>query len=551
MKRDVDRLSNKIYDLLVIGGGIYGSTVAWDAASRGLSVALLDKGDFGGKTSSNSQKIIHGGLRYIQHGDISRMRESIRERVNMMRIAPHLVHPMPCLIPTYGRFMRYAMFLAMNIYDILSLDIKNLKDPQKHIPRGKIISKEECLRMVPGIKKEELTGGVIWYDAQVYNTERMVLSYIQSAEKAGADVANYVEVVGFLKNGSRIEGVKTRDSLDGTEREVRAKIVLNASGPWVDQVLDLVETHDCRILLSKMMILVVDRQFAKNYAFGIPFKTKYKDDDAIVNKNYRFLFITPWRGYSLVGAMQQLYCGSPDYYKVNEDDIQNFIEEVNNALPYASLTRKDVSFYYGGLLPIDKVNPDGDIKVTKRYKILDHEVEGINGLISIVGVKYTTARDVASKVTDLIFKKLEKKPPKCTTMETQIHGGEIVEFNDFIENAIENRPHELSEDIIRHLVYNYGSEYINILKYIDENPILGQRITDNSYVIKGEILHGIREEMAQKLSDVVLRRTELGTAGHPGEECLKTCADIMAKELGWNKVKIQEELKDVRKIYAV
>jgi glycerol-3-phosphate dehydrogenase len=297
--------------------------------------------------------------------------------------------------------------------------------------------------------------------------------------------------------------------------------------------------------------MVVNRQFARNYAFGIPFKTKYKDDDAIINKNYRFLFVTPWRGYSLVGAAQQLYQGNPKDYTVNERDVTNFIDEVNNAFPHASLTRKDITFVYGGLLPIDTVSSEGDIKVTKHYKILDHETQGFKGLISIVGVKYTTARDVASKVTDLIFKKLEKNPQKCTTMETPLHGGEIEKFNDFMENALENRPLELSEDIIRHLVYNYGSEYINILKYIVENPTLGQKITNKSYILKSEILYGIREEMAQKLSDVVLRRTELGTAEYPGEESLKTCADLMAKELGWNESKIQEELKEVRAIYAV
>ena len=233
MKRNIARMSNKTYDLLIVGGGIYGATCAWDAASRGLSVALLDKGDFGSENSSNSQKIIHGGLRYLQHGDFGRMRESIRERTTLMRIAPHLVHPMPCIIPTYGHIMRFAMPFALKIFNLASFDRNRLNDPQKHIPDARIISKEDCLRLIPGIMANGLAGGLIWHDSQAYNTERLVLSFIRSAEKAGADVANYLEVVGFLMDGNRVTGVKARDILDDHELEFQAKIVLNASGAWV------------------------------------------------------------------------------------------------------------------------------------------------------------------------------------------------------------------------------------------------------------------------------------------------------------------------------
>ncbi|KAF5425645.1 MAG: glycerol-3-phosphate dehydrogenase, partial [Candidatus Methanomarinus sp.] len=190
MERDITRLSKKKYDVLIIGAGIYGAATAWDAASRGLSVALLDKNDFGSKTSFNSQKIIHGGLRYLQHGDFKRVRESACERTSLMRIAPHLVHPMPCLIPIYGQTMRFIMPLALKTFDLFSYDRNTLKDPQKHIPNSRIVSKAECMQLIPGLMEDGLTGGSIWYDAQAYNTERLVLSFIRSAEKAGADVAN-------------------------------------------------------------------------------------------------------------------------------------------------------------------------------------------------------------------------------------------------------------------------------------------------------------------------------------------------------------------------
>ncbi|MDO8725829.1 MAG: glycerol-3-phosphate dehydrogenase/oxidase [Candidatus Methanoperedens sp.] len=549
MKRDTSKLSKKTFDLLIIGGGIYGASIAWDAASRGLSIALVDKGDFGGATSSNSQKIIHGGLRYIQQGDLRRVRESARERRILMHIAPQLVHPMPCLIPIYGSFMQSVMPLALKIYNLTSFDKNTFEDPQKHILGGRTVSKEECLRLIPGIKEEGLRGGAIWYDGQVYNTERMVLSFIKSANNAGADVANYIEVIDFLKDGNCIKGAKARDLLNGTEIEIRAKLVLNVAGPWVNQILSRVKNSpDQKILLSKMMLLVVNRIFAHDYAFGIPSLKKSSDMDNVACKKSRLLFVTPWRNNSLIGTAQEPYNGDPNSLKIKEKDIFGFIEEFNKAYPQAALKRKEVTFFYAGLVPMDGISHDGDVRVTSQYKIFDHEKDGIKGLVSIVGVKYTTARDVAQKATDLVFKKLGKKPPKCTTMETRLCGGSIERFNEFLENAIKTRPQELSKQTMLHLVYNYGSEYPEVLKYLGED--WSNEISASLHVIKAEILYGIKEEMAQKLADVILRRTELGTAGYPGDECLKTCASIMAKKLGWNESKIHSEIEEVKAIYT-
>ena len=552
MKRDTAKLSEKVYDLLIIGGGIYGAAAAWDAASRGLAVALIDKADFGSRNSSNSQKTIHGGLRYMQHFDLRRIHESAYERKIMMRIAPHLVHPMPCLIPTYGRLMRSIMPLVLRIYDLVSLDRSRLKDPQKHIPKAKVISKEECQRLIPGIQEKGLTGGVIWHDCQVYNTERLVLSFVKSANNAGADAANYVEAVGFLEDGNIVKGVKAKDLLNDTEFKIQAKIVLNASGPWVGNVMGMLKTpHNRKISLSKMLVLVVNQPLTQNYAYGIPSWKKFKDDDAVVSKGYRLLFISPWRNCSLIGTAQTVYEGDPEDFKITEADIQNFIEEVNEAYPRSVLARKDVSFFYGGLLPIDGLNQNGDVNLIKRYEIFDHEDEGIEGLISIMSVKYTEGRYVAQKAIDLVIKKLGIKSHECITMETPVQGGFIESFNDLLANAIESRPHGLSDEIIRHLVYNYGSEYTEIINYIDENHYLGEKVSSRSNVIEAEILYGIREEMAQKLADVILRRTELGTAENPGEDALKTCAGIMAEEMGWDESRIQKELNDVKEIYTL
>ena len=551
MERDITRLSKKKYDVLIIGAGIYGAATAWDAASRGLSVALLDKNDFGSKTSFNSQKIIHGGLRYLQHGDFKRVRESACERTSLMRIAPHLVHPMPCLIPIYGQTMRFIMPLALKTFDLFSYDRNTLKDPQKHIPNSRIVSKAECMQLIPGLMEDGLTGGSIWYDAQAYNTERLVLSFIRSAEKAGADVANYLEVIDFIIDENRIKGIKAKDLLNSEELEIQAEIVVNASGPWINQISSLLPSSvNPNIRFVKMLIIIVKRIFIQDYAFGIQFRKKFEDKDNIVNKGYRLLFITPWRKYSLVGAAQQPYNGDIDNPLISEDEILKLIEEVNEAYPQAVLTLKDVSFYYRGLLPIDNINQDGDIKISKHNEIYDYRKSGIEGLISIISVKYTTARNAAQMVTDMVYKELGKPLIKCKTMKTPIYGGDIERFDDFLLNAIEHRPQTLDKEIIRNLVYNYGSEYQKVLKYLDEDAGYGQRITDTSNVIKAEIIHAIRDEMAQKLEDVVLRRTELGSAEYPGDEGLETCACIMAQEMGWGRSRIQEEINNIKSLYA-
>ncbi|KAF5425514.1 glycerol-3-phosphate dehydrogenase [Candidatus Methanomarinus sp.] len=551
MERDITRLSKKKYDVLIIGAGIYGAATAWDAASRGLSVALLDKNDFGSKTSFNSQKIIHGGLRYLQHGDFKRVRESACERTSLMRIAPHLVHPMPCLIPIYGQTMRFIMPLALKTFDLFSYDRNTLKDPQKHIPNSRIVSKAECMQLIPGLMEDGLTGGSIWYDAQAYNTERLVLSFIRSAEKAGADVANYLEVIDFIIDENRIKGIKAKDLLNSEELEIQAEIVVNASGPWINQISSLLPSSaNPNIRFVKMLIIIVKRIFIQDYAFGIQFRKKFEDKDNIVNKGYRLLFITPWRKYSLVGAAQQPYNGDIDNPSISEDEILKLIEEVNEAYPQAVLTLKDVSFYYRGLLPIDNINQNGDIKISKHNEIYDYRKSGIEGLISIISVKYTTARNAAQMVTDMVYKELGKPLIKCKTMKTPIYGGDIERFDDFLLNAIEHRPQTLDKEIIRNLVYNYGSEYQKVLNYLDENAGYGQRITDTSNVIKAEIIHAIRDEMAQKLEDVVLRRTELGSAEYPGDEGLEICACIMAQEMGWGRSRIQEEINNIKSLYA-
>ena len=554
MKRDIRELTKNVYDLLIVGGGIYGACVAWDASLRGLSVALVEKADFGSATSANSLKMIHGGLRYLQHADLKRMRESICERRILMQIAPHLVHPLPVLVPTYGHGMRgkEVMAIALMVNDLVSSDRNFLADPQKHIPQGRIIAKQEWLHLVGGIYPQGLTGGAIFHDAQVYNSERLLLSFVRSAQQAGATVANYVEVTRFLQKGGRVIGVEAKDLLTGNQLDIQAKTVVNTSGPWINQVLDRLNGQQpCDRIRFAKAINLVTRQLFPTYAVGISGQNSYRDSDALIKKGSSLLFIAPWRGKSLIGTKYTVCNQDPDDFQVTEKDIQEFLAQINQAYPAANLTREEVSFVHGGLLPSSSIHPEtGDVQLCKHYQIYDYRKQGLQGLISVVGVKYTTARNVAQKVVDRVFTSCGQKPPKSVSSVTPVHGGQISQFETFLHAEIAKRPYGLGEEVIRRLVYNYGSAYPQVLQYLDKHTSGRGTLTSDFAVLRAEVLHGVREEMAQKLSDVVFRRTELGTAGHPGNEALRICADIMSAELGWSPARRAQELHEVNKVFA-
>lgn len=550
MKRDITELTKNVYDIIIIGGGIYGACVAWDANLRGLKVALVEKADFGSATSANSLKMIHGGLRYLQHADFKRMRESICERRTLMQIAPHLVHPLPVVIPTYGHGMRgkEVMAFALMVNDLVSCDRNLLVNTQKHIPQGRIISKHECFQLLGGIYPQGLSGGAIFHDAQVYNSERLLLEFLRSAQQAGATVANYVEVTRFLQKGDRVIGVEAKDLLTGNQLDIQAKTVVNTSGPWINQVLDRLNgqqpNHSIRFVKA---INLVTRQLFPTYAVGISGQNSYRDSDALIKKGSSLLFIAPWRGKSLIGTKYTVCDRDPDDFQVTQKDIQEFLAQINQAYPAANLTREEVSFVHGGLLPSSSIHPEtGDVQMCKHYQIYDYREQGLQGLISVVGVKYTTARNVAQKVVDRVFTSWGQKPPKSVSSVTPLHGGQISQFETFLQAEIAKRPYGLGEEVIRRLVYNYGSAYGEVFEYLDKSGT----VTNQLAVLRAEVLHGVREEMAQKLSDVVFRRTELGTASRPGNETLRTCADIMSAELGWSPTKRAQELQEVNKVFA-
>lgn len=553
MQRNPVKLSDTEHDLLIIGGGIYGIANAWDATLRGLKVALIEKGDFAGATSSNSLKIIHGGLRYLQSLDIKRMRQSIYERMVLMRIAPHLVFPLPVVMPTYGHKTKSsaALFIALLANDIIGFDRNRASAVDKHLPGGHLISKEDFTDYVPGYKNDSMSGGALWYDCMCHNTERLVLSYALSAAGSGAQLANYVECTDFIIDGDSVKGIKARDVLGGETFEIRAGMIINTTGPWIDEVIKKTDRKSVRkrFEYSSAMNLVVNKKVLGKNAAGLPGPFQYQNKDGTIYRGSQMLFFAPWRDHTIIGTNHLPYNGDPDDYKVSETEISDFLKVINRAYPSADIKREDVSFFHGGLLPMRGVNSrSGEVKLENHFRIHDHKAEdGIDGLISVVGVKYTTHRYVAGKTIDFVFEKTGRKSNGSGTEDCHVHGGDVGEFQDFLPGVL--RETGLDENISTHLAYTYGSGYKAILKYADEDAALMQRVSGSSEVIKAEVLNGVQNEMAQKLSDVVLRRTDIGSAGNPGDKALGEIARLMGSKLGWDDARIEKEIHETNGIY--
>lgn len=553
LERNLSVLGRKEYDLVIIGAGIFGVCAAWEAVLRGLSVAIVDKGDFISATSANHFKMAHGGIRYLQHGDIPRVRESSRERSALLRIAPHLVKPLSIVVPTYGHGIKGKVFLGTGVmlYDILTFDRNRGIQKNRIIPKGHFLSRQKVIELFPGIEKKKLTGGAVFCDGQIYNSPRLGMAFLRAAVEKGADSANYVEVNGFLSKNGRICGIKARDVLNKDEFEVRASMVLNTAGPWAHRILK--SQLDLEIspkpTFSRDLAFVVKRKIHHDY--GIAFSTETKDTDTLVDRGGRHLFAVPWRNYTLIGVWHRVFERSPENIKVTRDEMQEFLDEVNLAFPSIAVSLDDVLMINTGLTLFGSEDRqrNSNLSFGKRSRLIDHAKEhGLEGILTLIGVRATTARGMASKAIDLIIGRLNKIRIKSNTTNTPIWGGDFHSIDDLIEDANRECAEKLMPEIINAMVYNYGSQFREILKYKNENPDWMKPL-GNSTVLEAELIHAVREEMAQKLTDVVFRRTDLGAGGYHNQDALKRSAELVANELGWNEERLRQELKETEQMF--
>jgi len=546
MNRQLKGLSYRVFDVLVIGGGIHGASIAWEAAQRGLDVALVDRDDFGAGTSANSLKIIHGGLRYLQTADLKRVRESIRERSAMLRIAPHLVRPLPCVLPLYrhgGLKSPFFMRAALKAADAVGFDRNSGLEADRSLTGGRVVSARETARIAPGIRKEGLIGGAVWTDAQMTNPARLVLSFILAAQRAGATTINHAEVKQLIRGGRRVIGATLRDRLTNQEFTLWARVTVNAAGPWAEDVARLAETAGGESApgLSAAMNLIIRRPLNAGHAIGAS------------RPGGPVLFVTPWRGLTLVGTRHWGFSGTADRFKVTGADIATFLKELNLALPGAKAIPADVVGVLSGLLPGTVNRQTGEVDLLKRQRIVDHEKrDGIQGLVSVVGIKFTTARFVAEQAVNVVMQRLGRRESASATEVTPLHGGKTGPLSDYITAQVTRHAGKFSPTLVQRLIETYGSEYERVLSYIDER---GEEPLEGAVVLPAEIEYAVRNELGCALADVVFRRTEMAITAPPSEASVEAAGKVMGSVLGWDTAKrrreIEEALKEISSVEAV
>ena len=534
MTRDLRRLADTRFDVVIVGAGIYGVAVAWDAAQRGLSVAIIDRGDFGGATSFNNLKTLHGGLRSLSALDLRQMRLFVRERRAMARIVPHLVRPLGFVVATSRRPDRsplaWRALLAAN--DAMAHDRnEGLDDPAVHLPPGHLLSRHDTLRLNPVISPDGVTGGAVWYDYQMVSADRVTLSFLLSAVEAGASAANYVRARAFLFADGRVCGVSAEDTLSGQQFDIRGAVVVNAAGPWAASILSGVPraaegTPPPR--LSRGMNLVTRPVVGSHACAGV--------------SGGRFFFLVPWGRVSMFGTSHDAHRGSPDELSASSQDVHDFLRDARAAFPLAALTAEDVRLVHRGLLPM--VSGDGsEVRLLKESLVVDHRRHGVPGLVSIFGVRYTTARQTAEDAVDVIFRSLgHQRPPPCRTAHTPLAGGRVANRATFLDEAARLAPAGLSPGAARRIATAYGAAHDGVLALIREDPALGQPLSPGCDVTGAELLFAVRREMAVTLADAILRRTDAGAGGHPGSATLQRAAEMMGGVQGWDAARTRDEI---------
>ena len=544
MKRFIESYQGEKFDVIVIGGGITGASVAYEAATRGLTVALVEKKDFSWATSAVTSKMIHGGMRYLANGEIRLVRESLRERRVLENIAPNFVYPLSVMMThnsTQFKNNKWVVKVGMLIYDALSYDKNFTWDRSKQIPMHKTISMQEVLKSEPNVRDSGLTGASIFYDCSSIFPERLTLAFIKSAVAYGAKVSNYTEVTGFCFDESHnVTGVQVKDLLSGAGHKLNGTITINCGGPWADIVLGLAKSNSngCTLRRSEGIHIITGKKLLSGrYVVGS------------MTPSGRHFFLIPWRNHTLIGTTDKPFTGNPDEYQVTRQSIEELIAEVNASFGDGLLSYADVRHAFGGLRPLVEDQTEETYVCSRRYEILDNAEEGLNGLITVEGGKYTTSRNLAENCLKTVAAKLGRSLGQSITDKHHLSGCAIPDMNAFL-NTLQHDNLDFVGHTLEYLGKNYGTEHAAILKLAREDKTLAKTLNADGEIL-AEVVYAVRQEMALTLSDIVMRRTGIGTLGNPGEDVLRKVAAVAAKELKWDNNKVEQEISNTVKLLTL
>jgi glycerol-3-phosphate dehydrogenase len=517
--------SNIEFDVIVIGAGINGAGIARDAALRGLRVLLLDKGDIGGGTSSWSTRLIHGGLRYLEHGELRLVRESLREREILLKIAGHLVKPLPILIPIYQNSKRGmgTVRAGMVAYDLLSFD--------KTLPRQRMLSHAETINEAPGLNSNGLLGAAVYYDAQVEFAERLVLENVLAAHNRGATVTTYARVRNLVIGNGNVRAVQFELAPGGESHVAQGRLIVNASGPWVDQLLDQKNVKIERLIGGTKGSHIIVAPF-----HGAPASAVYVEAET----DRRPFFIIPWNGHYLIGTTDIRYDGDLDRVAIERDEIDYLLNETNRVFAGAKLTRNQILYTYAGVRPLPFSAGKNERSITRRHFVREHPQ--LKNLLSIVGGKLTTYRSLAEQCVDQLFHKLGKQTPPCTTASLPLPGA-----IDCRAAADEFRKQSrFSSAVNKRLLRIYGARANEVAQFCAREETFSRSFNKAGDALAGEVVFSFERELARTLTDCLLRRTMIGLNADLAIGDDEIAVEICKAFLGWNDERVSSELANYR-----
>ncbi|WP_222710919.1 glycerol-3-phosphate dehydrogenase/oxidase [Quadrisphaera setariae] len=517
------------FDLVVVGAGVNGVGIARDAALRGLRVALLEQDDICSGVSAWSGRLVHGGLRYLEHYDFALVRESLRERETLFRLAPHLVKPVRLIMPFYAHNRRpgWLIRVGMALYDVLSFDKKS----QSH----EVLGLEKLQRRFTGIGRDGLSGAAVFTDGQVEYAERLCVELAVAAAGDGAVIRTGARVDGVLTEHGRVRGVTFRDTATGEQRQVLAPVVLNVAGPWIDRVFaqqaGVWEGQPRLNGGTKGSHLVVD-PFP-----GAPTDVVYYES----RKDGRLVLVIPWMGRYLLGTTDIRFDEEPGSARCDADEMQYILDEVNSLVPEAGLTVDDVLYTYSGVRPLPYAPGVSESKVPRSHVLHDHG-DGLQGLITVVGGKLTTYRQLAEDAVDDVLRRLGRPSVPCVTRKLPFPGATTDE--GAVRAAL--RGAGLGARSVDRLLAVYGRRALDVVASAGDDAELLAVVDAPSGAIGAELVFAVRHEFARGLADVMARRTLLAFEPDHALPSLDRIAVLLGDRLGWDEQRRKEEVEDYR-----
>lgn len=515
-------ISGTHFDVAVVGAGVNGAGIARDAALRGLRVIVLDKNDMCSGTSAISSRLIHGGLRYLEYAEIPLVYESLHERRCLRQVASHLVTPLRISIPIFkgARRGRLLIRLGMIAYDLLSFN--------KRLPGHDMLGRNEILDEEPGLSDAELVGAARYFDAQVTFAERLVLENLLAARAAGAEIRTYCELREICTCDGAVNAIRFRDRT-GQEHEASVDAVVNAAGPWVDEVLKTAPRTPKRFVGGTKGSHIIVQPFP-----GAPKDAFYVEAAA----DGRPFFIIPWNNQYLIGTTDIRYEESLDNIRASRAEVDYLISETNRVFPGADLMPDDISYAYAGVRPLPHREKGPESAITRRH-IIKVNRRIAKGLISIIGGKLTTYRNLAEQTVDKLAKILRRNLPECRTRDALLPGAWGVDRARELITASELVTARGTE----RLLSIYGGRAAAIVELAIADNALATSLDADGHYLAAEVVFVIREEFATMLTDIVFRRMMIGLDANQGRPLYDALASVAASELEWSSGALQSEMQ--------